>query len=915
MIFHRSWQTLALVTGLLVVPACGGGGGGGGSTPTPDTAQSTFRSSVPFGASADGASLVTLEAIVLDRKGRALSGLPVEFRADGYGTALTQPGLTDVDGRVLGAVSSTAAEAKSITAIVSPGEPSEIDLGTITVTFIEPLEDAFYVSPSGSDANSGRTPAEPWQTLQFAIDQLAAGETLIVAPGTYAPATITVSGTQNDPIVLRGDVDGTFTGQAGPVVIDAGGTSFGLLFQSATDVTVRGFEVTNAFPIGTELSAGIAFDASLNERVTLLDCSIHGCQRGLDVRSARGLLVENSRISNNLGDGVVLGLAGGSIFLHNLVYGNGGVGLALEGESLGLLIGLNTFFRNDGDHFAERVSGSTGTLSYNVLSEGGGDALDFGSASLLSPTFNLSWANAGFEVQLTVPDPDGIVADPLFADPFGDDGVLGGTGAADDDFRLLGGSAAFDAGDVNAADLSLLRSGPMARYSSRVDGVADGESPDGDELNLGFHYPVALDAYASSDADGGRLAYALPEGVTLRSISSDAAGSFADPVRAQAINQNIQWVVHEVVPNSPVEYTAVLADTGTRTELVTRRWNGRRWSDDDASPIVHTIPSANAGERGFDLELEDVSGDALLVYSNDDQNPLFRTCQGGRWSDSAPVFPSAIGTGSVLWVELRRQTGTNRVALVALDDAQNLIAAVWDGSAWGNHELLATQVVETRDYRAFDLAWESLSGELLVVWGFSVFAEQARFATLAPGGAWQFGLHPSSEAIGAQVELSADPTTDRIAAVFGEADLDDDVTVSIWNGSTFVDTAEVALQGVFGQYSLQVGWFGTTGVAYALWRDAGQSGAFVSAHFRAGWKIEEETSFPGVGAVIRAESDRGAGDEAATLTFLDANGSLYSMQGTWNGTGIDWALLNGGLPVANGLDMMQTTQPFSFDKR
>ncbi len=911
-----TWKTILAFLPIALFPACGGGGGGGQSGPVqPDPSQSSFTADTSFGTLADGLSTVALEALLADRNGNALAGIPVEFRASGYGNQLVQPSVTDADGRAFGTLASTASEAKLVRAVARPGTADESEVGTLTTTFVEVLPDAYYVRQGGSDANTGASPLDAWQTIDFALTQVGAGDTLFVGAGTYPPFELTNVATAARPLRLRADREGRFTGDVGEVVVDAGGTQYGVLVNGAEYVSLEGFSIRGAQPAAAEASAGVLFAVALNEHVSIVDNSIYENERGVQVQAARGLVLENNRISRNDGDGIALGLTAGSAMIHNLVYANGGAGLALDGVSTDLVVALSTFYRNTGDQICERSSGSTGSLSDNVLSEGGADALALDPNTSLTPSHNMSWANTGQEVQLN-PDPGAVVADPLFLDPAGEDGLLGGLGARDDDFRVEPGSPALDAGDRPANQLALTYGGPAATMVSRADDVRDGEAPDGATVNLGFHYPGPLDAFTSLEPGGTRLAYTLPGQATLRTALRAADQSWSASMRAQDLNSDVAWVVHRASQDGPEEFSATLADTGARTELRVRRWNGRRWSEDMQAPLVSNIDPANAGERGFDLELEDVSGDALLVYSNDDANPLFRTFSNGAWSQDAPVFPAALGTGSVLWVELVPRAGSDDVALVALDDDQNLTAAVWDGASWKHHALLATQVVALRKFQAFDAAWESLSGELLVAWGFSVFAEQAMISTLDPlSGTWTGGMHPSSEAIGAVVRLASDPTSDRIAAAFGEGDQDDDVSVSIWNGSGFENTAEVTLQGVFGQQSIDIAWIGDTGYAYALWRDQGQGGTLMSARFRDAWKIQPELAPAGVGACIQTEITDGPSGDASQVVLLDATGSLFGFDVTWNGDGLDWTLQNSGLPLATGMDMMRTTRTFSCDLR
>src|SRR5215475_12637578 len=43
----------------------------------------------------------------------------------------------------------------------------------------------YYISPSGTDSNSGTSSGSPWKTFGFAIPRLRGGDTLILRNGTY----------------------------------------------------------------------------------------------------------------------------------------------------------------------------------------------------------------------------------------------------------------------------------------------------------------------------------------------------------------------------------------------------------------------------------------------------------------------------------------------------------------------------------------------------------------------------------------------------------------------------------------------------------------------------------------------------------------------------------------------------------
>jgi len=900
----------------------GGGGGGGGGDVEIDPLASTLEASVAFGTPADGAATVLLTATVVDVDGNPVEGLTVVLTSSGAGNTLLQPGATGADGTAVGSLASVAGETKTVSGTVIQGT-NLYDLQPVQTTFVRIEEGAFFVRTSGSDANSGRSPVDAWRTIGHALSQVGAGDTVHVGAGTYPEsAVITTVASAAEPLVLRGDRDGAFTGDAGEVLVDADGLPFGIRLDGASGVVLRDLSIR-----GTAGAGGGA--VSITGAAS--DCAVVGCslfenERGVQASSGARIRLENNRVSGNLASGVVLGSTADSFVLHNLIYGNAAAGINLSGVSTNLRIEYNTLFQNAGDQIRESVAGGTGALVGNVMADGGGDGLQLMSASGMAEGHNLAWGHAAqnFNLPGALPSPTSMIADPAFVDPFGADGILGGVGATDDDFRFQLASAAFDAGDAAASDRLLGFGAAFAAMTSRADQTPDGTAPDGLVANLGFHYPLMTDPYGSLDSFEARVALARPGDVFVETRSWSPTSGFAAPIRPLALNAEIDWLVHRASPRAqPDELVAVLADTGTRTLLYVREWNGRAWTEGaDAPPIHSNIRSANSGERGFDVEYEQMSGEALLVHSNDDANPLFRTLRNGKWSVDAPVFSPSPGTGAVLWVELVPKVGSDEIALVALDDQENIFAAIWDGDAWGHPTLLGNQIVNLREWKAFDAAWESLSGRLLVVWGYSAYPEEAHLAVFDPSdGSWTFGQHDHSDAVGALVELVSDPSSDRIMAAFAEGPLDDDVTIDIWDGTAWPHNVEVAPQGLFGLRDVEIGWLGSSGRGYALYRTASLAGSFNVAIFDNFWHVNQqlEIQLPGVGRFVRAESMPVPGEDRAMIVLLDETGKLFAADvvytpGVVPGN-LTFTLLNGGAPLATGLDPAGASQHFSLDFR
>ncbi|MBI2441794.1 MAG: right-handed parallel beta-helix repeat-containing protein [Lentisphaerae bacterium] len=91
----------------------------------------------------------------------------------------------------------------------------------------------YYVSPAGSDANSGTSWALAKQTIQAGINVATSGDTVLVADGTYSPITIS-------PGITVRSVNGAQT-----TIIDGGGvTRCAYLY---TNAVLDGFTVTNGY--------------------------------------------------------------------------------------------------------------------------------------------------------------------------------------------------------------------------------------------------------------------------------------------------------------------------------------------------------------------------------------------------------------------------------------------------------------------------------------------------------------------------------------------------------------------------------------------------------------------------------------------------------------------------------------------
>ncbi|MFD4775054.1 DUF1565 domain-containing protein, partial [Streptomyces sp. NPDC058427] len=103
-----------------------------------------------------------------------------------------------------------------------------------------PAATAYYVSPSGSDTNSGTSAGSPFATIQKALDLAPAGSVVNLAAGTY----------QQDVVTERAGV--TLTGPSNAVVKGAGDARIIQVRHDST--TLSGFTVDGLHGSSTDVS-------------------------------------------------------------------------------------------------------------------------------------------------------------------------------------------------------------------------------------------------------------------------------------------------------------------------------------------------------------------------------------------------------------------------------------------------------------------------------------------------------------------------------------------------------------------------------------------------------------------------------------------------------------------------------------
>jgi parallel beta helix pectate lyase-like protein len=94
-----------------------------------------------------------------------------------------------------------------------------------------------YVSPSGNNNNSGNSWAQAWQTLQYAADEVVAGDSVWIADGNYTGFDLRTSGTSTAPIVFIAFGNNAVINIHNPVTMD------GINVENADYIEINGVRV------------------------------------------------------------------------------------------------------------------------------------------------------------------------------------------------------------------------------------------------------------------------------------------------------------------------------------------------------------------------------------------------------------------------------------------------------------------------------------------------------------------------------------------------------------------------------------------------------------------------------------------------------------------------------------------------
>lgn len=260
---------------------------------------------------------------------------------------------------------------------------------------------------------------------------------------------------------------------------------------------------------------------------------------------------------------------------------------------------------------------------------------------------------------------------------------------------------------------------------------------------------------------------------------------------------NIEWV-SVASSNVREEYALIVSNStdGISIQLYNEtEINEGCWSNGTAcnTSLVLTTQTSSANQQKADVKYEAISGDALVVYSDNTNVPKFIIWNGSGWSVPLAINDSSVsnigslsitGTKEIIRLSSSPNNG-DEIALVMSDSNDDSEAVIWNGSSWNCESGVLSSGLSTGQYKKVDMVYEQLSGDLVV---FSVGGSTTAInITQKQAGVCSFTTIRQAVSNSQQIDAAEQIGSDRViitGSIYGSTD---DMNAGIWNGSTYTD--------------------------------------------------------------------------------------------------------------------------------
>ncbi len=262
-----------------------------------------------------------------------------------------------------------------------------------------------------------------------------------------------------------------------------------------------------------------------------------------------------------------------------------------------------------------------------------------------------------------------------------------------------------------------------------------------------------------------------------------------------------------IIRTAPNAHYALAGYYDSSATLHIMCFDGTTWSKEFAAQ------SGGVGNRHrFDIAFEKNSGDALILYSKGayaNAKLGYRTksgttgCGSTNWSTET-IFTPARTSNDIMYVKLAqdKRTSSNLIAATWVDTSNDISASIWNGSSFVNEPSTLSDtnvqiVSSSHDIENMDIEYESLSGDVMLVWGNGAGnngTNGVRYRVCTGGIAlctWGSVTTPPTFLDDAtSLDIASNPISNEIIfASIGKGG--GDLQAGYWNGSAWTNTANL----------------------------------------------------------------------------------------------------------------------------
>jgi len=266
----------------------------------------------------------------------------------------------------------------------------------------------------------------------------------------------------------------------------------------------------------------------------------------------------------------------------------------------------------------------------------------------------------------------------------------------------------------------------------------------------------------------------------------------------------VNWVKLAADPNSDKMALVTQDDSG---RIRAQIWDGSSW---DNSEVI--TDNADGPYQSFDATY-DRDGNVMVVWADWSVSSHFvsgswfwkkydYTCDvrvgyhifsNGSW-ESGDINSFSYSQESWsnpysnygCWLKVAADPNSGKM-IMALSDASKIRYATWDGSSWEDSLSILEHNVQTSSICPVDVAFESTSGDGIIVWGTN--SNYPKYRTWE-GSLWSYEESASSiSAYPSGVKLIPDPGSDEIFLMTSDSSAN--INIQKWTGSSWSDAWEV----------------------------------------------------------------------------------------------------------------------------